>query len=143
MAMSALRVKAAHLSKLPLIAIVDDDAAVREALGDLLLVAGISSRTYDGASAFLADYTPGEIDLVITDIRMPKMDGFELLRRLAALQAAPPAIVVTSSYGLSMRTRAIEMGALACLSKPVDEDVLLDLVGAALDWDENRPSPGK
>ncbi|HTU09966.1 MAG TPA: response regulator [Allosphingosinicella sp.] len=118
------------LSEPPLIAIVDDDAAMREALDDLLQVAGLSSRTYAGAAAFLDDHAPGRFDLLITDLRMPQMDGVELLRRLAATDPGLPAIVVTSdspSCG-----QAIEAGALACLGKPVDDDALLLLIDVVL-----------
>ena len=66
----------------PLIAIVDDDAAMRDALKDRLQVAGLSGRTYAGATAFFADYAPGRFDLLITDVRMPGTDGIEMLRRL-------------------------------------------------------------
>ena len=132
MAASAVCVRAVQLSKLPLIAIVDDDAAMREALGDLLQVAGLSSRTYASAADFLDDYAPGQFDLVITDLRMPKIDGVELLRRLRATTSAPPAIVVTSTAGAATRARAVEMGAVACLTKPVADEALLNLIGVML-----------
>src|SRR5690606_21322548 len=85
-----------RLSEPPLIAVVDDDEAVRDALCDLLQVAGLSARGFEGAGAFLDDYAPGRFELLITDVRVPHIDGFELLRRLRALETPPPAIVLTS-----------------------------------------------
>lgn len=120
------------MSKQPLIAIVDDDEAMREALGDLLQVAGYAGRTYPSAADFLDDYAPGRFDLVITDLRMPHIDGVELLRRLNASSAAPPALVITSSSDASTRERAIDNGAIECLTKPVEDDILLHLLSSAL-----------
>ena len=121
------------MSDLPLIAIVDDDAAMREAIADLLQAAGLSGRTYAGAAAFLDDYAPGRFDLIITDVRMPEMDGIELLRRLRAMSAPLPAIVVTSSCDPATQARAVAEGAIACLAKPVTDGLLLRLVGKVLE----------
>ena len=68
------------MSNPPLIAIVDDDEAVREALSDLLQVEGLDARTFASARAFLTG-TVADFDCVITDVRMPGMDGLELQRR--------------------------------------------------------------
>jgi len=135
-------VKVSTLSNHPLIAIVDDDPDVREALADLLQVAGLSARTYDGAVAFFDDYAPGRFDLVVTDLAMPGTDGIELLRRLRAMDDALGAIVVTSSPDLATRAKAAAQGALACLGKPIDGDALLRLIGIALAGDRNAP-PGR
>lgn len=134
-AISAVCVRAVQLSKLPLIAVVDDDPAMREALVELLQVVGLAGRSYASAADFLDDYAPGDFNLVITDLRMPKIDGVELLRRLGAVGAAPPAIVVTSSACPATRARAMELGAVACLTKPLADEALLTLIAATLDPD--------
>jgi two-component system response regulator FixJ len=117
----------------PLIAVVDDDEDVREALCDLLQVEGLSARGFAGAEAFLDNHAPGRFHLLITDVRMPHIDGIELLRRLRGVEAPPPAIVLTSLSDDATRMRAIEEGALACLTKPVTDEALLALVRSILE----------
>ena len=80
-----------------LIAIVDDDESMREALSELLEVFELPSRVFDGADAFLAAYAPVAFDCLITDIRMPGMSGLELQQKLNSLGSTIPVIVVTSS----------------------------------------------
>lgn len=120
------------LTNLPLIAIVDDDAAMREALEDLLQVAGFNRVAFGSASEILDDGAPGRFDMVITDLRMPQIDGIELIRRLRASGATMPMIVVTSCLEDQIRAQALDAGAACYLTKPVDEDLLLQCIGAAL-----------
>ncbi len=133
--------RVAGLSKeQPRIAIVDDDAAVRDALGDLLQVGGFAGEPYDSATGFLEDYVPGRFALVITDLRMPHMDGVELLQRLNETSAAPPALVITSAPDAFTRALAIRNGAVDCLAKPVEDELLLQLVGSLVGVNGNsRP----
>jgi two-component system, LuxR family, response regulator FixJ len=121
------------------IAVVDDDLSVREALGDLLEVAGLTIRTYGSGDALLEEHIARPFALVVTDLRMPQMDGITLLRRLRMTEGAPPVIVVTSSSEPSTRSRLLEEGAIACLVKPVDGDALLRLVTSTLDRLGNDP----
>jgi FixJ family two-component response regulator len=118
-----------RLVKAPLVAIVDDDDDMRDALSDLLLVLGLSSRTFDRAEALLAEYQPGVFDCIITDLRMPGIGGLELLRRL---QRSVPVIVITSDTSPRTRAQALEDGAHAYLTKPVEDQVLLDHLRSAL-----------
>lgn len=105
---------------------------MREALSDLLLVLGLSSSTYDRAEAFLAEYAPGVFACVITDVRMSGMSGLELLRQLRRLGDAVPVIVITSDTSPETRMQAVEGGALAFMTKPVEDDVLLGHLQSAL-----------
>jgi FixJ family two-component response regulator len=114
------------------IAVVDDDEAVRQALSELLQVLSMACRTFERAEAFLAVYRPGEFDCLITDLRMPGMGGLELQRKLRALGSQMPVIIVTSASDPLSRSRAMEEGAFACLTKPVGGDVLLHYLTAAL-----------
>ena len=118
--------------KASLIAIVDDDDDVREALSDLLLVLGLSCRTYDRAEALLAEYEPGVFDCIITDLRMSGMSGLELLRELRRIDGSVPVIVITSDTSAKTRAQALEGGAQACLTKPVADNVLLGHLQSAL-----------
>lgn len=122
--------------KAPLVAVVDDDDDVREALSDLLLVLGLVSCTFDRAEAFLAAYKPGVFDCVITDVRMPGISGLDLLRRLRSLDPPIPVIIITSDTNPKTRAHALAAGAHACLTKPVEDDLLLDRLTSALGRDD-------
>jgi FixJ family two-component response regulator len=117
------------------IAVVDDDEAMREALSDLLQVLTFSCRTFDGAEAFLAAYASESFDCLITDIRMPGMNGIELQQKLKALGSTMPVIVITSSTDPLIRSRALKHGAVAYLSKPVNDEVLIRHLMTALGRD--------
>ena len=116
------------MPKMTLIAVVDDDVAMRDALGDCLLSAGLSYSLFASATDFLSDYAPGRYSAVITDLRMPGMDGLQLLERLQNLGSAPPVVVVTSSAQAQTRASALAKGAAAYLIKPVACDVLINIV---------------
>lgn len=120
------------MSNPPVIAVVDDDEAVREALCDLLQVENLTCCGFESAAAFLMDYAPDRFDCLVTDIRMPGLDGFELQTHLRALGADLPVIVITSVTDEGTRVRALGGGALACLTKPVADDVFLGEIYAAL-----------
>ena len=124
----------------PVIAVVDDEEAIRDALSDLLLVMGYSCQTFDRAEAFLAAHTPNRFDCLITDIRMPGMSGLDLLQHLAAAGSTMPVIVVTSFDDPLSRSRAMESGAHAYLTKPVTDDALLQSLKTAL---PGREIPGE
>jgi two-component system response regulator FixJ len=121
----------------PVIAVVDDDEGMREAISELLEVLALSCRTFDGAEAFLAAYAPAAFDCLITDIRMPGINGLELQQKLNELGSTMPVIVVTSSIDPLIRSRALKGGALAYLSKPVNDEVLIRHLMAALGRDDS------
>jgi two-component system, LuxR family, response regulator FixJ len=116
----------------PVIAVVDDDEAIRDALSDLLLAMGYSCHVFDRAETFLAADDPTRFDCLITDIRMPGISGLELLQRLKAKGSTIPVIVVTSVTDPLTRGRALESGAHAYLTKPVTDDALLQSLQTAL-----------
>lgn len=120
------------MSTPPLLAIVDDDLAVREALSDLLDVEGFSVRTFASAAALLAEAAPDSFACIITDVRMPEIDGLELQRRLRAKSWSVPMIFITSSHDEAARARALREGALAWFTKPVADEALLRAVRAAV-----------
>lgn len=115
--------------KAPLVAIVDDDDDVREALSDLIGVLGLACRTFDRAEALLAECRPGTFNCIVTDVKMPGIDGLELLRRL---RRSIPVIVITSDSSSMTHLRALEEGAHACLTKPIEGHVLLGHLESAL-----------
>jgi two-component system, LuxR family, response regulator FixJ len=133
----ATSVRSFRLSNPPLIAIVDDDDAVREALFDLLQVEGLAARKFANGAAFLADAAADRFDCIVTDVRMPEVDGLELQRRLRAGGSCMPVIFLTSSVEEATRARALEEGAAAWLTKPVADEALLRALRSALDQDRS------
>ena len=111
---------------------------MREALSDLLAVLNLSYRTFDRAEVFLAEYASQQFDCLITDVRMPGINGLELQQRLRALGSSVPVIIITSSTDPMTRVRALEAGAHAFLTKPVSNDVLIHHLKSALNWDFAR-----
>ena len=115
-----------------IVALVDDDARVRESLKHLLYSAGIEPRLFRSAEEALQ---PSELDSVcclVTDVRMPGMDGCELQRRVAAMFPALPVVFVTAHPDEEVRSHAIAQGAFAFLYKPVDGEEFLSTVDAAV-----------
>lgn len=127
---------------MPLVAIVDDDEAIREALCDLLMVTGFACRTFDCAPAFLADRAAYGVDCLITDIRMPGMTGLDLLARVRAGGSDLPVIVLTSVLDPGARARAMQLGAQAWLTKPVADETLLDQLKSAIGASDWPTEPG-
>ncbi|RCS21905.1 response regulator [Phyllobacterium salinisoli] len=123
----------------PVIAIVEDDEAMREALSDLLQVIDLPCHTFDRAETFLAALAPGTFDCLITDVRLPGISGLELLQRLKGMGSTMPVIVVTSHSDPNTRSLAIAIGAHAFLTKPVATEILLQHLKSAVRHDV---SPG-
>lgn len=123
---------------------MDDDEAVREALCDLLMVAGLACRTFESAQAFLDKDMARACDCLVTDIRMPGLNGIELLEKLRADEFDLPAVVLSSVVDEHLRARADATGVRAWLPKPVADDVLLGHIRSALDggdfiWPDDPP----
>jgi two-component system response regulator FixJ len=111
--------------------IVDDEEAVRNSLAFLLSGAGFAVRVHESATEFLA--IAGEISngCLITDLRMPDMDGVELLRRLRDNGTLLPAIVITGHGDVQMAVEAMKNGAIDFIEKPFSDDVLIESIGRA------------
>ena len=116
----------------PLIAIVDDDLAIREALDDLVKSLGHESKLFDSAEAFLAFKPRSTIDCMVVDVKMAGLSGIELQGRLNQDGDRPPMIFMTSYHDERTRTAALDGGALAVLGKPVDLPKLIEFIDVAL-----------
>lgn len=117
----------------PTVSIVDDDAAMRASLVDLLDSAGCQSRAFSSSEQFLTSNAIETSDVLITDIQMGKLDGLGLLSRLReGLCSSVPVIVVTALTDEKLERRALEQGCFAFLRKPFDADVLLGHVKKAI-----------
>ena len=114
------------------VAIVDDDERMRNALQGLLKAEGFVTRTFASAEEFLESGQPRECACLITDIQMPGMSGLDLQARLNAQQIKLPIIFITAHGDSQMRMQALRSGAVEFLAKPFDDEVLLDTVRAGL-----------
>jgi FixJ family two-component response regulator len=114
------------------VAIVDDEAPVRDALLDLLDEAGFPACAFASGEEFLASGRQYECSCLITDIRMPGMSGLDLQSRLKAERLRVAIIFITAHGDERMRMQALRAGAIEFLAKPFDDDLLLKTVRAAL-----------
>ena len=115
-----------------LVAIVDDDESVRDAVGSLFRSMGFRTELFAGGEEFLAAPNLREFSCLILDVQMPGMDGLELQLRLAAASHPIPIIFVTAYGDENTRARALRGGAVSFLTKPFSEDALLGAVQSAI-----------
>ncbi|MCS0495301.1 response regulator [Ancylobacter sp. MQZ15Z-1] len=113
----------------PVVAIVDDDPRPLESLEELLESAGYATRSFLSAESLLLDGLSG-VDLLITDIGMPGMNGFALRDLVAKISPGLPVFLITARHELADRERAIDGGSF--FRKPFDAKALLAAVGDAL-----------
>lgn len=116
-----------------LVHVIDDDEAMRQSLEFLLDTAGYAARTYESAVQFLEHLEGLEPGCIVTDVRMPEMNGLELVRRLRSAGVALPVIVLTGHGDVPLAVEAMKAGVTDFLEKPFDDEVLLSAVAAALD----------
>lgn len=112
--------------------VIDDDADVRQSLAFLLSTAGLAVRVHDSAAAFVQALPELEGGCVVTDIRMPEMDGLELQRYLKEHRIALPVIVMTGHGDVSLAVAAMKAGAVDFIEKPFEDEVLLSAIRSAL-----------
>ena len=112
--------------------IVDDEEVVRNSLAFLLGTSGFAVRVHESASAFV-EIAPGiRNGCLITDLRMPDMDGVELLRQLRQMDAMLPAIVISGHGDVQMAVEAMKNGAFDFIEKPFSDDVLIAAIEHAV-----------
>jgi FixJ family two-component response regulator len=116
----------------PLIAIVDDDESVREALRSFFKSIGLQTELFACAQDFLDSSHLGDMSCLILDVLMPGMDGLELQRQLAARQLIPT-IFIAGQADQNVRDTAMRAGAIGFLPKPFSEEILLKAVRTALE----------
>lgn len=115
-----------------IVAAVDDDFRVRESIVSLVESAGYIPLVYASAEEFLGSGTLAAADCMITDVRMPGIDGLELQRRVGVERPELAVIVISAHNDDEIRRRALEQGAAAFLSKPFDAVELLGTIERAL-----------
>ena len=120
------------LTKLPIICVVDDDAAVRNALKFALEVEGLDVRAYDGAVSLLEDPNLPPCGCLVVDYRLPVMDGLELIGVLRSRGIEAPAILITGRANKELRAQVQKLGIHCLLEKPLSDNALLDSIRFAL-----------
>jgi FixJ family two-component response regulator len=118
--------------------IVDDDLAVRDSTALLLSLKGLRTRAFASAEDFLQVWQPALRGCLLLDVRMPGLSGLELMQLLAARGSRLPVIVITAHGDVATARAALKGGALDFLEKPVDEDLLLEVIGNALEFDAHH-----
>lgn len=116
-----------------LVAIVDDDASLREAIGSLLASFDIRSESFSDAQAVLASPRLSEFQCILSDVVMPDSNGFELLARLRANGHRQPVIFMTAHKANGYAERADALGACCLLTKPFTTEVLMACLAKALE----------
>ena len=124
----------------PTVFLVDDDAAVRDALRALFAAEGLPIETYPSAEAFLAAYDEARPGCLVLDVRMPGLGGLELQKLLGEHGIRLPVIFLTGHGDVPMSVRALKAGAMDFLEKPVDNDALIARVREAIAQDRERRS---
>lgn len=113
--------------------IVDDDAALRRTIKRLLEGDDIDGEEFDSAESLLDGYSDRPIGCILLDIRLPGLDGLELLNRISDLHPPNPVIMLSGFADIPSAVRAVQMGAMEFLQKPFKKDQLLDVVNKAFE----------
>ena len=117
---------------MPTIFVIDDQEPVRHALGEMLSVFGFTVEVYDSADVFLRAMDQPRSGCVVADVRMPGMDGIELVHELGRRKAALPVVLMSGHADVPMAVAAIKSGAEDFIEKPVDDKQLVAAINRAL-----------
>ena len=118
--------------------VVDDDASMRRSLESLLASVGLSVRLFSSAPEFMRAVPIDAPGCIVLDVRLPGMSGLAFQQELAKANVALPIIFVTGHGDIPMSVRAMKAGAVEFLTKPLDDQMLLDAIHAAIELDRSR-----
>jgi FixJ family two-component response regulator len=128
----------------PIVYVVDDDHAMVESLSWMIESVGLRVKTYTGAQEFLEDYRPEQHGCLLLDVRMPGMSGPELQAKLNALGAEIPIVFISGHGDVPLAVRVMKAGAADFLTKPFNDQLLLESINKALRLDKmNREKQQK
>ncbi|WP_336489543.1 response regulator FixJ [Methylobacterium nigriterrae] len=116
-----------------LVHVVDDDPAMRDSVAFLLDTAGFEVRLYEAGTELLGQLPKPSRGAILTDIRMPGIDGLELLRRLRAAGQNLPVVMMTGHGDVPLAVEAMKLGACDFIEKPFDDEALLQALRSALE----------
>lgn len=119
----------------PIVCIVDDDQAVREALGSLFRSVGLTVAAFGSTADFLARDNPGAPGCLVLDVRLPGVSGLDFQAQLSGMDNRLPIVFMTGHGDIPMSVRAMKAGALDFLAKPFRDQDMLDAVSAAIERD--------
>jgi FixJ family two-component response regulator len=122
----------------PIVFVVDDDASVRDAVGDLLRSVGLEVKTFGSTQEFLQSKRPDVPGCIVLDVRMPGQSGLEFQRTLLNANVYLPVIFISGHGDIPMSVRAMKSGAIEFLTKPLREQELLDAIQAGIERDRTR-----
>src|SRR5678816_581243 len=115
--------------------VVDDDASVREGVARLIRSAGVMTQTFASGEEFLAAARPKNPSCLVLDVRLPGLTGLDLQRELAKSGVQVPIIFLTGHGDIPMTVRALKAGAAHFLTKPIDDQDLLNAIDQCLTSD--------
>ena len=124
-----------------LVHLIDDDEHVRRALAFLLGTAGLAVKVYESASVFLEKCDDFQSGCVVSDVRMPGINGVELLRQLQHRRARMPVVIMTGHADVALAVAAMKEGAVDFIEKPFADDVLLAAIQLAFDREQKMGRP--
>ena len=113
--------------------LIDDDEDIRRALAFLLGTAGLAVRVHKSALKFLENLDTLQPGCIVSDVRMPGMDGLELQQKLKTMGVAMPIIIMTGHADVPLAVQAMKAGAVDFIEKPFDDEILLSAIRIALD----------
>lgn len=113
--------------------LIDDDEDVRRSLAFLLTTSGLAVRVYESGGAFLETLASVQPGCILSDVRMPGINGLELQRRLKELGVHLPVIFMTGHGDVPLAVEAMKVGAIDFIEKPFDDEILLSVIQAALE----------
>ena len=122
----------------PIVYVVDDDHAMVESLTWIIESVGLKVKTYTCAQDFLNEYKAGQHGALLLDVRMPGMSGPELQLKLNELGATMPIIFISGHGDVPLAVRVMKAGAIDFLTKPFNDQVLLESINKALRVDKNN-----
>jgi two-component system, LuxR family, response regulator FixJ len=112
--------------------VIDDDEAMRDSLDFLLGAAGFQVALFESAHNFLDTLSSIEFGCVVSDVRMPGIDGIELLKRVKASTRLLPVVIMTGHGDVPLAVEAMKLGAADFVEKPFEDDRLIGMIDAAL-----------
>ena len=119
----------------PTVYIIDDDEAVRDSIKELVKSVNLNAEIFMSANSFLDIYTADKVGCLVLDVRMARMSGLVLQKRLNEMDATLPIIFITGHGEVDMAVEAVKSGAVDFIQKPYHEQSLLDSINAALELD--------
>lgn len=107
------------------VAVVDDEESVRKALSRLIRSAGFEVESFASGVDYLNSLQIKRPDCLVIDLHMPVLNGIDVLKKMSEQGLNIPAIVITGHDGVGMTQRVMDAGAVTCLHKPVDDEILI------------------